>query len=225
MRVPARWLSGLAIGLLVLLAGCGVLPSESQVDPCVSSSAVFRDDFDQQNVCGWALYNSGSESADIADGVLRMRVSTNGVVAWSNPGRSFGDGEIIVQTRQVSGPNNNAYGVICRYQDEDNFYLFLISGDGYYAIGKYVSGISGIQYLTGSAPNHYLASEFINQGAAVNQLRVRCVGDQLALYVNGLLLDEVRDADLTQGDVGLAVSTLEPGPVLVEFDNLQVTTP
>ena len=36
-------------------------------------------------------------------------------------------------------PDNNAYGVICRYTDLQNFYVFLVSADGYYAIGKYDS--------------------------------------------------------------------------------------
>ena len=205
-----------------LLLGCSAFGEEE--DLCIDETALFRDAFSADTDCGWAQYG-GAESAEVVDDVMRLSVSTNGVVAWTNPNRDFTDTEISVQTSQISGPNNNAYGVICRYVDDENFYVFLISGDGYYAIGKYQTGVSQITYLTGADPDFFVASDAINQGVATNLLRVRCVGDQLSLAVNGIPLATVTDDSFISGDVGLAASTLETGRVVVEFDTFTVSTP
>lgn len=208
---------------LCLLLGCSVLNND-QVDLCSDPTALMRDSFSDDVNCGWVIY-SGSESAEIADGVLTLASSTSGVVAWTNPGRSFDNSEIAVQTRQVSGPNDNAYGLICRYVDDENFYLFLISGDGFYAIGKYESGVSQIQYLTGADPNFYVQSDAINTGIATNLLRASCVGNQLSLTINGVQVASVTDNSFNSGDVGLAVSTFQTDRVVIEFDNFTVSPP
>lgn len=216
---------GLFLALLIIAAACTVFPvAQEEPPPCFDDTTLFIDSFAAEAPCGWALYEGG-ESAEIVDGVLRLTAATNGLIAWSNPGKSFTDSEITVQTRQLTGPNDNAYGVICRYFDDQNFYIFLISGDGYYAIGKYQSGISQIQYLTGTPPDHYVQSDAISQGASLNQLRVRCVGNRLSMYANGTLLTEVEDSTFTSGDIGVAAGVFEAGRLVVEFDNVQVTNP
>jgi hypothetical protein len=99
----------------------------------------------------------------------------------------------------------------------------LISGDGYYAIGKYQSGNEQITYLT--PDGQYQTSEAVNQGEANNRLEVSCIGNELSIAVNGIPLLTVSDPTFVVGDVGLGVSTLEPGTAVVEFDNFQVTLP
>ena len=209
----------LLLGLL--LGGCSLLPSGE--DACVTAGSLFEDDFEAGDACGWTLYNQGGVVADIADGVLQITTSQPGQIGWANTRRSFDDVVITVQARQTAGPNNNAYGVVCRYQNAANFYLFLVSGDGYYAIGKYQSGSDQISYLT--PDGKYQFSDVINQGVATNQLRVSCVGNELSLAVNGLLLLTVTDTTFVTGDIGLGVSTFEPGTAVVAFDNVRVTAP
>lgn len=205
----------------LMLVSCSL--ANSSPDDCRGSGTVFQDDFGGERDCGWALYNEGGAVAEIADGVLRISTSQAGKIWWSNPGQNFDDVIITVQARQMSGPNNNAYGIICRYQNERNFYIFLISGDGYYTIGKYQSGSDQITYLTDNG--QYQASEFINQGVATNQIRASCIGDELSLAVNGLPLFITTDPTFVTGDVGLGVSTLELGTAVVQFDNLTIIAP
>lgn len=209
--------------LLSALLGCSMLDQDAVV-ACADETALLRDSFDDEVNCGWIEYG-GAESADIADGVLTIGTSTSGIVAWTNPGRSFTDTEISVQTRQVSGPNDNAYGLICRYVDDANFYIFLISGDGFYAIGKYESGVSQIQYLTGEDPNFFVQSPVINTGIATNLLRATCMGNQLTLTINGTTVATVSDNSFSSGDIGLAASTFQAERVEIEFDNLTVSSP
>ncbi|MCP4426483.1 MAG: hypothetical protein GY803_18475 [Chloroflexi bacterium] len=196
----------------------------SQPDPCDDGgSALFHDDFGGEQECGWTLYNQGGTVAAIEEGAFRISSSQPGEIWWSNPGRNYDDVIIIAQARQVSGPNDNAYGVICRYQNEANFYLFLISGDGYYAIGKYQSGSSQITYLT--EDGRFQPSDIINQGMATNQIRASCIGDELSLAVNGLPLITVIDPTFVTGDIGVGVSTLQPGTAVVEFDDVLALAP
>ncbi|MEM7333444.1 MAG: hypothetical protein AAF490_15250 [Chloroflexota bacterium] len=193
------------------------------VETCDSGGALLQDDFGGSQTCGWAEYNKSGTVVAIEEGVLQISTSTPGQIFWSNPGRNFDDVIVNVQARQTDGPNDNAYGVICRYQDEGNFYLFLISGDGYYMIGKYQTGQATIQYLTDS--NEFVFSEVINQGIATNQVRASCVGNELSLSVNGIPLATVTDTAFAAGDVGLGVSTFEPGTAVVQFDDFRALGP
>lgn len=217
------WLWLLALSLLALSA-CRLLPG-AQADACQTEGNLFADVFDHEgdaNLCNWALYRTAGVAVEIGSGVLTISISDAGQMAWTNTGRDFTDVVITAQTREVSGPGDNAYGLICRYRDEENFYVFLISGDGFYAIGKYASDAPQVEYLTGP---EYLPSDFINQGAAANRLSVRCVGDELSLTVNGELLATVRDSGHPNGDIGLAASPFAAGRLVIEFDDVQVSQP
>lgn len=219
-----KWIIKLLLLLCITtaLAACSIV-SGPTTDPCDDNGALLRDDFSGEQNCGWRQYNQGGAVVEIADGNLSISTSQTGQIWWTNAGRDFSDVIVTVQARQTSGPNNNAYGVLCRYQDENNFYIFLISGDGYYAIGKYQTGEQQITYLT---PNQeYVFSDLINQGVATNLLRVSCIGNELSLSVNGLPLVTVTDDSFAGGDVGLGVSTLEPGTAVVQFDDLLVLAP
>jgi hypothetical protein len=206
-----------------LFAACNSGGTEE--DLCASPGVLFLDDFSDSQLCGWAQYSQSGASATIVEGSLQLMTSQPGPFWWTNPGRNFDNAIITVQVRQASGPNNNAFGVICRYQSPENFYVFLISGDGYYAIGKYQSGTDQITYLTGDGQYHYIFSDAINQGVATNQMRVSCVGNELSLTVNGIPLPPVSDPTFVTGDIGLGVSAFEVGTAVIEFDNIQVIAP
>ncbi|UCC53247.1 MAG: hypothetical protein JSV68_04620 [Anaerolineaceae bacterium] len=212
------------IAMMPLLAACDVLPfGDTGPDSCDSVSAIFEDDFSGEQNCGWLEYNRGGAVAAIDGGSLIISTSNPGEIWWTNPERAFNDVIVEVNTEQLGGPDDNAYGIICRYQDEENFYLFLISGDGYYAIGKYKSGQDRVTYLT--EDGQFAKSDQINQGVAVNQLQASCVGNELSLSVNSYPLLTVIDSDFIGGDIGLAVSALQQGTVEVEFDDLRVMVP
>ena len=221
--IMKTWIIRLLLAMtLLLLAACTIVGTPT-ADPCDANGALLQDDFGGEQNCGWREYNQGGAVVEIAEGTLNISTSQTGQIWWSNVGRDFNDVIVTVQARQTSGPNNNAYGILCRYQDENNFYIFLISGDGFYAIGKYVGGESQITYLTEN--EEYIPSDLINQGVATNLLRASCIGEELGLSVNGLPLLTVTDSSFASGDVGLGVSTLEPGTAVVQFDDLLVLAP
>lgn len=214
-------LLSLSLLLLLVLPACSVI--DRGPETCETEDALFEDEFDGQRDCGWSTYNRAGATVTIVDGALQISTSQPGELWWSNPGKDFDDQVITAEARQAEGPDDNAYGVICRYQNEENFYLFLISGDGYYAIGKYESGNPEVQYLT--PDNQFQPSDAINKGNATNQIEASCIGDQLSLAVNGLSLITVSDPTFVTGDIGVAASTLQSGTSVIEFDSIRVRLP
>lgn len=192
-------------------------------DECAEGGGLFFDDFREDAECGWILYSRGGAEVRREGETLRLTTSQPGQVWWSNPGRNFDDLILTADVQHINGPTDNAYGLICRYQSSENFYLFLISSDGYYAIGKYQSGTSQITYL--NEGGEYVFSEAINQESASNRVRATCIGNELTLSVNGVLLESVTDPTFVTGDIGVAVSTFEPGTLEVAFDNVRAIAP
>jgi hypothetical protein len=199
--------------------GCG----GDEVAACDGEGALFFDDFREDQDCGWIIYSRSGAVVEREGETLRLTTSQPGQIWWTNVGRSFDDLILSADIQHIDGPRDNAYGLICRYQSSENFYVFLISSDGYYAIGKYQSGSSQINYL--NQGGEYIFSEAIDQESGINRVRASCIGSELSLSVNGVLLESVSDPTFVTGDIGLAVSTFEPGSLEVAFDNVRAIAP
>jgi hypothetical protein len=119
-----------------------------------------------------------------------------------------------VETAHVAGPLDNEFGVLFRYVDSENFYLFSISSDGYYRLQKLVNDEweTLIRWRKSSA---------IKTGeASVNRIGVLADGAHLVLLVNDNVVDEVEDEEFVSGSVGLTVGTFAKGGVEIAFDHL-----
>ncbi len=212
---------GLALGV-----GCISNPVAGRPAGCSADGVYLTDPFLDDQDCGWYQYEDDAltGSARVLDGTLQVTSREPGQFWWSNPSLDpIDDVTVSAVARKTNGPDDNAFGLICRYQDPNNFYLFVISSDGYYAIGKVESGINSITYLSGEG--EYQFTETIQQGVEENTIRATCEGDQLTLTVNGILLDSVEDNSFATGDVGVGLTAFEPGTATVEFDDIRVTVP
>lgn len=205
---------------LLILSSCRT--GGSGIADCSADGVMLSDNFDDGQNCGWYLYDDDSltGTARITGGKLEITSREPGQFWWSNPGIDVPDVVVTATTRKLSGPDNNAFGLLCRYQDPNNFYLFLISADGYYAIGKVESGVNAIVYLSGEG--EYQFSEVIQQGVQENSIRATCEGSQLSLTVNGILLDSIVDDTFRTGDIGVGITAFDVGTAVVEFDELRV---
>ena len=110
-------------------------------------------------------------------------------------------------------------GVICRYQN-GNYYFFVITSDGFYAIGKFVKDKS-ILFDGGGLQ----ASSAIKTGVAVNHLRADCAGSMLTFSINDSVAGTVQDTDLPSGGVGLLAGSFAEPDVDVIFDHFVVKQP
>jgi len=134
--------------------------------------------------------------------------------AISTMNKFYSDVRIEAVAENANGLMDNGFGLVCRYQDDTNYYAFLVSSDGYYGILRVLYG--GYAILNGGELQY---SDFISQGKTINHIRADCVGNQLTLYVNNQILAQVQDEVFSEGKVGLMVSSFaEPG-VAILFDN------
>ena len=215
----------LALIFTFVLSGCSIIQNflpTGKIDTAspasVPSNVLFEDDFSKTS-SGWDQVTTDTGSTDYVDGTYQILVNETQYDLWANPGKSFGDVSVEVDAVMVGGPEDNDFGIICRYQDTNNYYFGFVSSDGYYGVGYVLDGTQDI--LT----DNLEFSDAIAQGTESNHIRFDCVGDTLTLYVNGTQLTQVTDSTLTSGDVGLMAGTFDYSGTQVAFDNFVVKKP
>jgi len=184
-----------------------------------SGDILFADDFSDVN-SGWTRLLDEKGFMDYYSSGFRIWVNTAGYNYWSTSGNQFQDVRIDVDAARISGPDENRYGILCRYQDVDNYYFFIISSDGYMGIGKTSGGVTS---LLGQEMMIY--NPGILSGVAPNHLQAQCQGDTLTFFVNGLPAGIAVDSDFKTGDVGLVAGAFDTVGVDILFDNLVVVKP
>ncbi len=192
------------------------IPVEQQ-EIASGGAILYQDDFSDP-ASGWFVANEPDYSAGYTNGAYEIAIVPENFFVWSSSGQSFGDALITV-TAFPSGPTGEGdLGVICRYQDGDNYYALEVSEDGYFTIWKYESG----KYF--SLVDWELAQSLPADGSALT-INAACVGDTLILAANGVTLAEVTDGAFTEGEVGLIAGTFETGNLAVTFDDFMVHAP
>jgi hypothetical protein len=218
--VQLRWLV-LILVLAIMAPACRLLvnPEQPPATAGPTGRLLFRDDFSDPS-SGWSQVTAASGESIYMDGAYRIFVNEPNIDIWSKPGKSFQDVRIEVDAFKVGGERDNRFGVLCRAVDDDSFYIFIISSDGYYGIGL----IDGQDYrLLGM--DALQPSDAIRLGSASNHIRADCVGDTLTLTVNGVQLAQVQDARFPAGDVGLIAGTYAAPGTDIRFDDFIVYQP
>jgi hypothetical protein len=129
-------------------------------------------------------------------------------------GISGSDVVLEVSARVVNPTSQGDFGLICRQQENGDYYLFEISEDGYASIWKRIQG----NMSTLVDWEYFYGLEGIEQV----KLTAICAGNQLGLAVDGQLLISTTDDDLKEGDTGLIAGTLETSDLIVAFDNFSI---
>jgi hypothetical protein len=170
--------------------------------------------FDSPDV--WENFSQASIDMRVEEGGYRA-TSEESTYAWAQNTLIVSDVVIDVTTRELEDSTNDEYGVVCR-ADEANQglgYYFMISSDGSYQIA--ISDRDAIRSLSGGT-----IEGVINRGDTPNRLRIVCVGNVLALYVNDQLLAVATDDTYSSGVTGFVVQA-EEDEVDVIFDDLTIT--
>ena len=207
--------------LVTVLAGCAVFtPINPVEEPAHSGWIFFSDDFTTPPN-GWGtMGREGGEILFEYEGLV-LKVNMPNSLLWSINQPRFRDSRIDVDAVLLDGPVNDNFGVICRFVDNQNFYGFLVTHDGYYGIFKM---LNGEMVMTGDKTNLDF-NEVIRQGGVVNHITAECTGEMLSLTVNDTLLAEILDNSFSEGQVGLIAGAYENAGVKVLFDNFKVTQP
>lgn len=188
---------------------------------CKRDVAPYHETFDAPG--SWSTDNDSEVRGEVINGVYEFEIKADTLTTWTTAGQNFSNGWYEVEATQVSGPDNNLFGMVFRVNNEtEDFYAFQISGDGYVWIGRYKSG--GSQEATPIIGNWWFESAAIKQGSGMtNRLKVRAEAGNLIFYVNDQEAGRVTDNSFAKGDIGLIAGSLGQGGVLVQFDNFKVT--
>ncbi|HAF61855.1 MAG TPA: hypothetical protein DCK95_05970 [Anaerolineaceae bacterium] len=185
-----------------------------------SGEIIMADDFSSPNF-QWDVWKREDNStvAYYDDGLVFVINSPN--TDYVSTVNSFYENtRMEVFAANLNGLMNNGFGLVCRYQDDENYYAFLVSSDGYFGILRVLYG--GFTVLNSGKMQY---SDIIRQGESINHIRADCVGNQLTLYVNNNLLAQVEDDVFSEGLLGLTASSFEEPGVAILFDNFLVMNP
>jgi len=197
--------------------------------PADSSSAglppvkrmLYADDFSDPN-SGWDVRSTDNGSSGYRAGRYFIRIESPTYQLWSTTGQNLeGDVVVDVVAGVVDGPEENEMGVMCRYQDKQNFVYGSVGSDGFYAIVEVADNDSTI--LTGEGK--FQRSTAIPRGSETYFIQLACVGDQYTLFVNGEEIDSATGSVFSSGEVGLLAGAFEKGGVEILFDDFSVSGP
>lgn len=186
--------------------------------PTPSLELLFKDDFSSE--IGWYTDLGENFGFSFANGGYQIYVDIPFANIWSIREKVYSDIVVEVDAALTLGPQTGYYGLICRHVDNNQYYGFVISSDGFYGIGKMEE--DEFEFIQEGQDTSGVIKTGMN---VVNRLRADCIGDQLRLYVNGEQLLEVQDDDILEGNVGMMIGTRKEVGVTVLFDNFAVFQP
>jgi hypothetical protein len=208
--------------IFTVLMLCGmVLPglASGQSDDVQKGLLLYSDNFSTSKFgIGWSGESPGNNSIYYKDGKYYIQVyklNSWKTISEALSGGNFSDFILEVEATEVDGPDDNEYGVIFRKLDWDNYYMFRISGDGYYKFSKNVN-----KKWTSDT---WMKSSAINTGKATNLIGVVCQGDKIGLYINGVKVKDLTDSSNPFGTIGIVAGNTYGGKnTTVCFDNINV---
>jgi S1-C subfamily serine protease len=187
-----------------------------EVQIAEGGQVLYQDDF-SDTATGWPEDNSRSEAYYYRDGRFWIEINDDNFIRPITGGESLTDVVVAINAQVEQSSTDGEYGLICRYLNDDNMYMFEITQDGYYAIYKLYKG-------DWSPLIDYTYSSFV-ESLDHADIQASCVGDTLRLAVNGKLLGEVQDSAISSGDYGFFAGTFYNSGTIISFDDLVVSQP
>ncbi len=206
---------------LIEAAQRGEVAIEAGVEPAETMNAegevLFMDDFSDPST-GWDIAEEGDYAVGYHNGMYEIELRLDNYYVWSVPGKNYGDVFLTVEAEPAVPTGEGDFGVVCRYQDADNYYALEISEDGFFTIWKRVAG----EFI---ALVDWEEADNLPLDGAMVTIQAACVGNNLGLAADGVILAEVQDNTFSDGDVGLIAGTWETTGLVVAYDNFVVHGP
>lgn len=197
--------------------------TNSQIDPDyldLGGEVIFEEDF-TSNRRGWHTGEEedqyGFSNASFVDGRYRLSHEAKQDVVWwvTLDDQEFDDFVLLIEATPVEYNAPFAYGVVFRRTFEEDFYLFQVDSDGYFAIYLFEDG--GWNTLV-----DYTELAAINREGS-NQLAIEAIGPMMTFFINGEEATSIEDDTLTAGSIGVSLELYQAeNTATVDFDNLTV---
>lgn len=211
---------GLVSLLVVIAFSVMVLPvvlAEQPGNNTAKGKLLYEENFSSSKGSVWGGDLSANFSYYFENGKYHLSVNKMNLLRTVSFGQNYNNSILEVEATEEAGTTDNIYGVIVRKVDWNNYYLFAISGDGYYCVSKLLNNTW--------TPTSWMwkKSGAIHTGNATNLIRIVSNGDKFSFYVNNIGVDDYTDSSFSSGMIGLAAGTLyTPGAATIGFDNLRI---
>ena len=187
---------------------------------------LFTNEFDA-SLAGWVILQAGSDSVpDIKTENSSLILQMDSPYIWVYAiygAQDYENIRIDAQFENQAG-SPSSIGLICRYSESDGWLEYNVSTDGTYNVlyGQWLStGIADyLPILSGS-------SREIQPSGAPQEIGLICSDTTLSLFVNQTLIRkaDVSRYELSEGKVGITVSSFENTPVVAAFNWVKISEP
>jgi len=251
-RAPRIRLIPILLALVVLLAALNgiLLVVKPLLKPGVPASGqiLYASGFEDSASPEWEQYRS-AVTAQLADGRLSLIADSAKDNIFAPLAYTFRDFDLRVAARQTFGEDPfSEYGVLFRYQDKRNFYIFRVRSDGSYRVSRAIDGKQE-DLSTNTDPERFRSPLAVGLNW-MNDLRIVAKGDRFQFYINGQQLTlcpkgsdkrstwdgercvsnggqtalELVDSTFADGRIALSIYE-NTEKVAVDFDNLVMIAP
>ena len=187
---------------------------------------LFTNEFDSA-LASWTILQSGTDTAPAIkteNSSLILQMDSPFVWAYAIYDAQMYDNIRIDArfTNQAGSPAS--LGLLCRYSETEGWLEYNVSTDGTYNLlyGNWLaSGIASyLPIMDGS-------SNLIQPSGAAQEVGMVCSGTTVSLLVNQTIVRniDVSRFELTNGKIGITVSSFENVPVIAAFDWVRVSEP
>jgi len=194
----------------------------------IEENRYFTTSFDANDptATGWEQNDNASVIRKITpEGfyLFESQLPSSAITSIYSPNVHFDDGTARVEGFLDASSNpNSAFGIVFRFQDEQNYNVFAVDGLGRYSIWE----LRNAQWreLRGLPDERWTLSEFVNKQGEQNRLTVTFIGGHFIGSVNDQSLADVTLEDsFPEGAVGLYLATYKTRTATAQIDTYQVS--
>jgi serine/threonine protein kinase len=202
---------GLLVGItLVVRASNRAVDAESMtgVESMTTDTGFFASSFTPDDATR-SLWSTGE------DGLVKMEFTQDNAYLFENRRVSravtsivagnYTDATFSIEAAlQPESDAASGYGIVFRYQDEDNYYVFAVDGLGRYSI--WIRS-EGVWRELREEEEEWTSNERIVPLGEANKLTVDVIGNRFLGYINSVLIVDVTDDTLSSGRAGIYLAT------------------
>jgi serine/threonine protein kinase len=197
--------------------------SDSSSVASMTGDFYFDTDFESDDETNqyWQQTEEGSFTQRIQDGTyyLENQVPGTAVTSIFSGSSTYHNVSITLDgTLAEQSSSTSAYGIVFRYQDEDNYNVFAIDGEGRYSIWARTDGVWNELRDLGE---EWTANEAVQVIGEPNRVALEIIGDRFTGYVNNRRVVRLNDSTFGDGAIGIYLGASPDGVSVVELDSFR----
>lgn len=186
--------------------------------PPLKGTLIYQDDFTKPGAWSTGLFAVGAIA--YGNGTLGLAISLpHGVLISTRPEPVLTDFYLEITATPSLCLNGDNYGIQFRMTSANDFYRFILSCAGQMRLERLKGGVGQVLH------DWSASAQALPNISRDYRLAVWAVGEELRLYIDGMLQFTLNDGSLSTGGLGLFARSAGETPVTVTFSNLAVYQP